>query len=95
MTEYMFTTEDRFKGFMFALQQKGIGWARYDEKLGIEIRPITDKDFELYKKENGNISINLTEEGITWSREEEADGIQSPPLSNESREQSEEEASEE
>lgn len=67
MSSYAFTTNDKFEGFMFALQALGICWASYDERLGIELRPIAEKDFNLWKKEGGNISINIHEEGISWS----------------------------
>lgn len=69
MNSYVFTTNDKFEGFMFALQALGVCWASYDERLGIELRPITEKDFNLYEKENGNISINFHEEGISWSNQ--------------------------
>lgn len=68
MIKYKFATEDRFKGFMFALQQLGVGWETWDgEGMSYELRPITEKDFGLYERENGNITINFMDEGISWS----------------------------
>lgn len=69
MSRYSFTSEDKFKGFMFALQQLGIGWEVWDgEGMSYEIKPISEKDFHMFGKHNGDFTINFMEEGISWSR---------------------------
>lgn len=63
MNEYRFDNEDKFIGFMTALQIVGVGWEVHDEDIGLELLPITDKDIQKYKE---GIVIKFGSHGINW-----------------------------